>query len=373
MSVHRYTDSTGRVRHRVRWREGGANRQRTFADLGPAEAFDRAVRVARAGAERDRLSDGTMTLREYVAGHWWPRAAQELAATTLLTWPEAIERWLLPTLGPVRLCDLSLARVRNARAGWCRAGASNNRANALVTILSAILGAAAKDGLIQGNPCRDVGRLSHLVSRPQVLSPLTIERLRARMSPRGALVVSLLAYAGLRPQEMRALTWGSFGAVLVVDRAYAAGELTTTKTRRRGTVPVCAPLAEDLAGARPPGAPEGHLVVHDGQCGYLDLNRWRRREWHPAGAELDPPLRAVPYDLRHSYASLLIHEGRPITYVAQAMRHSRPTTTLTHYAHLYAAAELAPGVSMEDAIRAARAQVAQEPLDEPGRDARAAA
>jgi Phage integrase family len=39
------------------------------------------------------------------------------------------------------------------------------------------------------------------------------------------------------------------------------------------------------------------------------------------------------YDLRHSYASHLLAEGAPITYVAAQLGHARPTTTLAHYAH----------------------------------------
>jgi len=39
------------------------------------------------------------------------------------------------------------------------------------------------------------------------------------------------------------------------------------------------------------------------------------------------------YDLRHTYASQILAEGAPITYVAAQLRHARPTTTLAHYAH----------------------------------------
>ena len=39
------------------------------------------------------------------------------------------------------------------------------------------------------------------------------------------------------------------------------------------------------------------------------------------------------YDLRHTYASHLLAEGAPITYVAAQLGHARPTTTLAHYAH----------------------------------------
>jgi integrase-like protein len=39
------------------------------------------------------------------------------------------------------------------------------------------------------------------------------------------------------------------------------------------------------------------------------------------------------YDLRHTFASLLLAQGVPITYVAAQLGHSKPTTTLQWYAH----------------------------------------
>ena len=39
-----------------------------------------------------------------------------------------------------------------------------------------------------------------------------------------------------------------------------------------------------------------------------------------------------PYDLRHTYASLLLSEGVPLVYVSRQLGHAKPTTTLKHYA-----------------------------------------
>src|SRR5262249_50828270 len=38
------------------------------------------------------------------------------------------------------------------------------------------------------------------------------------------------------------------------------------------------------------------------------------------------------YDLRHTYASLLLAAGAPITYVAAQLGHANPSTTLRYYA-----------------------------------------
>lgn len=38
------------------------------------------------------------------------------------------------------------------------------------------------------------------------------------------------------------------------------------------------------------------------------------------------------YDLRHTYASLLLSAGAPITYVSAQLGHVNPSTTLRYYA-----------------------------------------
>jgi hypothetical protein len=39
------------------------------------------------------------------------------------------------------------------------------------------------------------------------------------------------------------------------------------------------------------------------------------------------------YDLRHTFATMLLAKGAPITYVSAQLGHAKPTTTLQHYAH----------------------------------------
>jgi integrase len=63
---------------------------------------------------------------------------------------------------------------------------------------------------------------------------------------------------------------------------------------------------------------------------------------------------ARPYDLRHSYISLLIAQGATVVEVAQQAGHS-PTMALSTYAHLFDEHDRDERRSAEDLIRAARA------------------
>jgi integrase len=64
----------------------------------------------------------------------------------------------------------------------------------------------------------------------------------------------------------------------------------------------------------------------------------------------------VPYELRHTFASLLIHAGMAAPLVAAQMGHSRSSMTLDHYAHFFRARDLRAGVPVEDAVHEARSQ-----------------
>lgn len=90
-----------------------------------------------------------------------------------------------------------------------------------------------------------------------------------------------------------------------------------------------------------------------------DYRNWRRRRFDPAAAiaELEG---ARPYDLRHSFASLLLHEGRSVIYVARQLGHDA-RLTLTKYGHVIDELDDAPRLDAETAIRQAREALAVPP------------
>jgi integrase len=102
-----------------------------------------------------------------------------------------------------------------------------------------------------------------------------------------------------------------------------------------------------------PGDDEPVILAHDGggwtEVGY---EQWITRVWAPA-------LKAAgvryqrPYDLRHSFASLLLHEGRSVIYVARQLGHGAQLTMRT-YGHVIEKLDELPQISAEDAIIAAR-------------------
>jgi integrase len=165
-----------------------------------------------------------------------------------------------------------------------------------------------------------------------------LKQLRAVCDPRDAMFLSVLAYAGLRPGEALALQWRDIREqTLLIERAASLGEETDTKTTGHRTVRLLAPLASDLREWKlRSGRPDGRALVFPSATGTVwslaAYQSWRRRKF--AGALAAAGLEhARPYDLCHSFASLLLHEGRSVIYVARQLGHDA-RLTLTTYGHV---------------------------------------
>jgi len=86
-----------------------------------------------------------------------------------------------------------------------------------------------------------------------------------------------------------------------------------------------------------------------------DWNNWRNRRFFPS-AKAAGLGRPRPYDLRHSFASLLIREQRTsIVELADQLGHA-PTMTLNTYAHVFAEHRREPPVDIGEWIERARAE-----------------
>jgi integrase len=335
---------------RVRWREGNQNRSRTLSRKRDAEAFDAETR------RRQRLGEVAFsdeTLDEYVMGTWTHAHAAHLAPKTRKLYAWAYDSWIDPRLGSVRLREISPETVARFQADLLAKGLGGDGVRKCVTLLGSILQRAAESRRIAYNPARVV-RKAPLPQREEVrpLAPATVERMRASVPHRDAVLISVLAYAGLRPQEARGLRWGHVGERTLV--------VSAPKTRSRRSVRLLAPLAADLREWRLAcGRPSDDAFVFPDEDGGAwsanGFNKWRARGFTDA-VEAAGVGHARPYDLRHSFASLLLHEGRSVIYAARQLGHGADMTMRT-YGHVIEELEDAPQISAEDAIKAARAKL----------------
>jgi integrase len=241
--------------------------------------------------------------------------------------------------GPVdREARLSSELIARWQSDRLAAGAGPIAVRKALTLLGGILQRAAESGRLAANPARLV-RKAPLPRRAEVrpLAPAVVEAMRAASDPRDAALLAVLAYAGLRPGEALALRWGDVRErTLLVERALSLGAEKDTKTTAHRAVRLLAPLAADLREWRMrAGRPVDRERIFPGYDGRPwsepAYESWRKRAFVRAVRAVGIA-HARPYDLRHSFASLLLHEGRSVIFVARQLGHGaqltrRPTGT----------------------------------------------
>lgn len=268
MSVERVVRKSGTVVWRARWRQDGRNRSRVLGLKRDAEIFDGEVRRRKRMGELALLDAGKQPLSEFGEEWWRLHAEPNLAASTLELYAMLWNTHILPRLGATALRELTPEAIGRFRTDLEAAGAGRVCVSKALTLLQCILQRACEWGRVQRNPARLVPKPS--AARARSISPLapeTVEAIRSALVRRGfagdATLVSVLAYAGLRPGEALGLKWPHVGErTILVERAVSLGAIGETKTRRRRTVRILAPLAHDLAAwrLRPKGTHATALV-----------------------------------------------------------------------------------------------------------------
>src|SRR3954464_11897748 len=355
---------------RARWRdEQGVERSKTFDRAADARVCEAKIRTMKRSGALAELDAGTETLAEFVEEWWLVYAGPNPQRSTLRTYATLWNGHALPRLGHFQLRQLTPQTIARFRAELEAAGVGNEAIRKTMSMLQGVLQRAVEWGRVPSNAVR-VTRKPHKRYRPavQAIPPSVIEVMRARLladgRSRDATLLAVLAYAGLRPPEALALEWRHVRErTLLVERAVSDGQLKVLKNRRQPrTVPLLAPLREDLgewrrvSGSPAPGAPVFPAAA-GGFWRASDWRNWRKRIYRPV-AESVGLSGARPCDLRHAFASLLIHEGRlSVVEIAAQLGHN-PTVCLDTYAHVMAEERDGERVGAEEQIVLARAALA---------------
>ena len=336
----------------------------------------------------------------YVTETWTPVYAITLAAKTRRTYATLYDKHVSPHLGSIPLRQLTSELLGRWQADRLREGGGPVAVAQALGLLGNILQRALEAGRIPTNPQRLVRRAPRpRKAEVRPFAPATIEKIRRALEPRDAMLVSLLAYAGLRPGEALSLHWADVrDRTLLIQHGLSDGTIKDTKTEDHRTVRLLAPLAADLKEWRMlQGRPADNKLVIPGRRGEPwsedAYKSWARQAFAralalAAGRKVeDPAARPCPtckappgkpcrtpngrqaknphvtrsrpdadgrpYDLRHSFASLLLHEGRSVIYVSRQLGHNAQLT-LSTYGHVIDELEDSPRLEAEAAIQAAR-------------------
>jgi integrase len=289
-------------------------------------------------------AEAVLTFGEVVAKYRATYMETDLKVTTRRGYESVLNSVLLPKLKDVPIAevngeaasqlDLALVKQKRKRKGKI---ASNTRNNAQIVLRSVLKFAKATkllDELPSGLP--RLKKIEQMILA--IPSDEDVGAILKKACPTHRVAFGLMAFAGLRPNEVRALLrlglqlqrdsdGAPVGGFLTVREGRSHGETHTPKTGQRD-VPVAPRLAQ-LLGPLEQGPRDGHLArTKDkepwGQSGLAQAFERTRDRAGLAGWSI--------YALRHYAITDWLRRGIPV-HVVQKMAGHKHLSTTQHYVH----------------------------------------
>lgn len=325
---------------RARYRgPDGKERSKSFARKLDAERCLAAQKTMLASGDWTDPVLGRLAFGPYALA--WLDGRSDLKPKTSFQYRFLLSRHVLPTWEAVPLAKITHEGVTRWVATLTAAGVGASAVRQSVFVLSSVLDHAVRSRRLRVNPARGVG-LPRARRRDYVILSHDQVGALAEAAYGGGLVVTFLAYTGLR--------WGEMSALRVRDVDLARRrvdvrcsfsdvggrlELGSPKTERsHRSVPLPGFLADRL-GEHIRGKDSTGLVFTTPSGSPLRLSNWRRAVYLPASKRANMPRGLRLHDLRHTAASLMIQAGYPPKVVQEILGHSSITTTLDLYGHLF--------------------------------------
>jgi len=346
--------------------------RRKAKKVGSREAAERVKREIEA---RLALGDGGSWLHERPAlpnlteyAEAWQKhhPARQTKPSTEHFYAQFLRLYVLPTFGASPLDDIQRDAVKRWVADLTIRGLARNTVRLAIASLRVVLNAAIEDNLIGYNPAQKLGRFVKVERPPRQATALTAEEANRflgtarRLCPKHYALFLTALRAGLREGEILALRWGDiqFGEggddanrYILVQRNYdrRSGRFLTPKSNKQRRVDMSRELRTALLESRDrallrafEGGQDGvddNLVFPSEVGTVLDITNLVPRHFLPLLERAG--LRRIRFhDLRHTYGSLLIQAGAPLTYVRDQMGHSTIKITVDVYGHLVPGADV---------------------------------
>ena len=296
--------------------------------------------------------DGTIPTVEAYLTEWLTVYAEaHCKASTAEGYRQVVRQHILPALGSRRLCDVTRIDLKRLIAALVAQGRKKRTIHNILTPLKEAYKHAIDDRLVTTSPVAHLGRMtSTRESADSHIDPLTTDEVRALLSVaqdwwrRYYPLLLCAVRTGLRQGELIGLQWSDVdfaGQFLEVHRAVVRRRETTTKTHKIRRVDLSSQLARVLQSLKETRQPETSLTdrpmpdwVFLSPAGHRMTNELIRKSFY---ACLDAAgMRHVRFhDLRHTFASLLIHQGANVKYIQQQLGHGSISITLDVYSHLF--------------------------------------
>ncbi len=240
-------------------------------------------------------------------------------------------------------------------------GLSPKTVENIKALVSGIFTHAYEDGILTVNPALRMGRFIRKYDRRAHVNPLTRAQATAFLKaarehdPEHFPLLLCAFRTGMRLGELFGLAWDDIDFVanaITIQRTYSHGRFTSPKSHKSRVVDMSDQLrvtlrqhrqrlVERFGGTLPacnvPGrngtATAVQFVFPSATGGPTDGDNFRRRVFYALIEQADVH-RFRFHDIRHTFASLLLAQGKSLHYVKEQMGHASIQTTVDVYGHL---------------------------------------
>jgi integrase len=330
----------------------GRERQKTLRTKLLAERWEREARTDAGRGIDPQPRGGNVPVDAWA--ETWLTAQAHLSPSSRERYAGIIRTHILPTWGRLPLNRITHVDVQAwvSELGVTHAPASVRKTYGA---LSLMLDLAVRDKRLAANVARGVNLPRMIPRKHRYLTHRQVADLSAQLDDRAALIVTVLAYCGLR--------WGELAALRIADVDFLRRRLTversvsdvngalvwraTTKGHQHRSVPFPRFLVDVLA-ARCIGRGPTELLFPSRAGTALRVKNFRRDNFDAAAARAG--LGGLhPHELRHTAASLAIASGANVKAVQTMLGHASAVLTLDVYADLFPDDLDAVAESMEQA------------------------
>lgn len=282
-------------------------------------------------------------------------ATGELRPRTVTSYKDGITLHLLREWGNRDIHSIDADDLVSWYARQRASGAADWSIRARWMSVRGLLAYAARVGYISSNPCELLLRRERpKPGRPKsrYLSETEIKDLISHSSADAKIINAMLVFSGVRVSELLGLTWGDIDfqqdVIRIRHQMSRQGRRTALKTESAKRDVILMDELARLLRTRKVAARfsrDEDLLIPNGIGRTLGYSRLRKAF---AKAANDAKIHgATPHTCRHTFASILIHQGASVEFVSDQLGHASTKTTWDIYVHLFRARDQAAAAKRE--------------------------
>jgi integrase len=280
-----------------------------------------------------------MTLEKFARGHWEAGALLALKPNSARIYQFNLDKYVLPALGSLRMCDVNRAAIQQLLLITKRKGYSSSTVHSIRVTLAKVLRTAVEYGYLEHNPAHGIQIGDREAKKERrFLAPAQLRVLLTKLSEPCRTIVVTAVLTGMRIGEILTLRWSRLDFLrrnIEVLETYSDGKFGTPKTRSsRRVIPMSSALLvvfethragcmrtmpQDLVFCTTKGTPLSPKNLYNRVLApACDSAKLPRVSWH---------------SFRHGNATLLGEVGESVKTAQAILGHSDIQITLNTYMH----------------------------------------